>query len=134
MHVSNAQSKPIMSGHVTSTRVKAPNTIAPVISARSQRRDEDTTLNPKERAASDGSGEKRSTFLSCKKLSSISTMNVRTLLLKGKTEELVRNFKNHQCDILGVVDHKLVHKDEEVLIKKPGQVHLDHHQRMEKRM
>ena len=85
-----------MSKHLDINGLRAPNTIALVASANSQRTNEDATLNSKGSAASDDSGRKQRKFLSCKEIISISTMKVRMLLKEGKTNELVANFNNYQ--------------------------------------
>ena len=38
-------------------------------------------------------------------------MNVRTIRKKGKQEELIKHFNNYKVDILGIVDHKIIHDD-----------------------
>ena len=103
--------------HINSTRVKAPTKINPINSTGSQRTDDDIALNPDGRDKSE-SRTKRNKFLSCKKFVNIATQNVRTLRIHGKQEELAMNFNNLKIDILGIIDHKLVHEDNDVSIKK----------------
>ena len=53
-------------------------------------------------------------LLSCKKVTSVATQNVRSLRHQGKREELAPAFNNAKLNILGIVDHKLVHDDDEI--------------------
>ena len=50
-------------------------------------------------------------MLSCKDELLLGTMNVRTLKLRWRREELFKHFLNKKINILGLVDHKLVHSD-----------------------
>ena len=105
--------KLIMSEHRISTRVKAPTSItAPSIPPRSQGTYEIVAPNSNERVTLDGGVANKSKLLSCKRLLNISSLNVRSLKGPGKIPELANLFLSHQCDILGIVDHKLVHEDE----------------------
>jgi len=51
-------------------------------------------------------------LLSCKDEVLLGTMNVRTLKLKWRREELFKYFHDQKINILGLVDHKLVHSDD----------------------
>ena len=51
-------------------------------------------------------------LLNCKKEINIATHNIRTLKHQGKTEELAYAFNNANLNILGIVDHKLIHSEE----------------------
>ena len=102
-----------MSAHVNSTRVKAPTNTIPVISALANdvSDNEEVTSNPQGRVSSDESRKRRNTFLNCKKTTRVSTLNVRTLLPEGKLKELANNFNDNNEEILGIIDHKIVHKE-----------------------
>ena len=52
-------------------------------------------------------------LLSCKDEVLLGTMNVRTLKLKGRKEELFKHFLDKKINILGLVGHKLVHNDDD---------------------
>ena len=41
----------------------------------------------------------------------MATMNVRSIRLQNRREELARNFQDKGICILGIVDHKIVHED-----------------------
>ena len=50
-------------------------------------------------------------LLNFKKDCTISAMNVRTVRKKSKQEELINHFNNYKIDMLGIVDHKIIHDD-----------------------
>ena len=50
-------------------------------------------------------------LLNFKKDCTISVMDVRTIRKKGKQEQLINHFNNYKVDILGIVDHKMIHDD-----------------------
>ena len=50
-------------------------------------------------------------LLSCKQYTNVAMMNVRTIRLESKIQEHANNCRNQQINILGVVDHKIVHED-----------------------
>ena len=52
-------------------------------------------------------------LLSCKQYNYVTTLNARTLRLDYKREELVNIFRTQSIAILGIVDHKIVHKKED---------------------
>ena len=56
-------------------------------------------------------------LLSCKNVTNVATHNVRSLRNQGKSDELAFAFNKANLNILGIVDHKLVH-EEETLTKK----------------
>lgn len=57
--------------------------------------------------------------MSSKKYLQIGTFNAaRTLREKEKRLEMARNFKKCKLNILGVVDHKIVHKEHHILIEQ----------------
>ena len=74
---------------------------------------EGVTLNPQGRERPDSSNE-RVKLLGCKHYLYVATMNVRTIRLDSKPQELVNNCESTSISILGIVDHKIVHEDPEV--------------------
>ena len=52
--------------------------------------------------------------MNCKKQLQIGTFNARTLRNQEKRLELAHNFNKCKLDILGVVDHKIVHEEEQI--------------------
>ena len=74
------------------------------------------SLNPKARDKPDEGGSeakqlKIKKLINCKQNTNIGTMNVRTIRLKCKREELAYNCKTQSIKILGIIDHKVVHED-----------------------
>ena len=51
-------------------------------------------------------------LLSCKNITNVATHNVRSLHNQGKSDELAFAFNKANLNILGIVDHKLVHEEE----------------------
>ena len=103
-----------------STRVKAPTRIIPDVDATSKPRSNDNLLlNPDNGRSKfdskDGAGKKKLT--SYKKGTNISTYNTRTIRLESKRLELAKNFTSNGVDVLGIVDHKIVHDEEDEEIK-----------------
>ena len=94
------------------TRVKTPYT-DPEESASSTETHEDVSLNPQGREGSDSS-DQRDKLLGCRHYLYVVTMNVRTIRLDNKRQELVNNCEITPISILGIVDHKIVHEDPEV--------------------
>ena len=97
-----------------STRVPAPAITQPDINnACSVRTNDVMHVNPTGPCMANGkinkSGNK---LLNCKKEINIATHNIRTLKHQGKTEELAYAFNNANLNILGIVDHKLIHSEE----------------------
>ena len=77
----------------SNTRVKVPTSLAgtqPTVETFSNRDNEETSLNPLGRVDSDSQnrGSKQSQLVSCKRLTTVATMNVRTIRLQHKQEEL----------------------------------------------
>ena len=66
--------------------------------------------NPKGKEVQDSSRAK-DRLLSCKQYANVAIMNVRTLRLESKRNELVNNRKTYATPILDIVDHKIVHDD-----------------------
>lgn len=69
-------------------------------------------LNPLGRGMHDGS-KAEGRLLSCKQYNYVATFNARTLRLENKRKELVNCFKEQSIAILGIVDHKIVHKEDD---------------------
>ena len=104
--------KHIMTRQNNSTRVKAPNS-NPEDSecCTTATTDDGASLNPNGRVAPDiRIGRNR--LLQCKQLTNIGTFNVRTLRAPGKLDELSNNFTRCNLDVLGIIDHKIIHEDE----------------------
>ena len=99
-----------------STRVEAPK--IPSLDLRSyptdndSRIDEATSLNPLGRDVVDRNRKKgKFKYLHFKKDYIVSVLNVRTLRIKSKQEELMQLFSKNRIDILGIVDHKTIQDD-----------------------
>ena len=77
--------------------------------------DDSVTLNPDGRAMLDRTNKKahhkNKRLLNSKNVTKISAMNVRTLKAESKQLELTANMRNQGIDILGLVDHKITHKN-----------------------
>ena len=73
--------------------------------------DEAVTPNPHGRVTAD-SGEKRGKLARASKHIYLGTLNVRTIRPTHKRIELANTFCTLKNDILGIVDHKIVHKEE----------------------
>ena len=104
-----------MTNVTISTRVKAPNIQA--LDFRSHtavdgRINDAIYLNPSGRDIADRNRNKgKLKLLNFKKDFTISVMNVRTIRKKSKQEELISYFNKYKIDILGIIDHKIVHDD-----------------------
>ena len=105
----------LMETNIYSTRVQAPTISHPDAAAHSthndvDRIDEETAPNPVSgRAVSEGSGR----LMKAKRSILVSTLNCRTLRKESKRSELANLLNEFSINILGIVDHKIVH-DEEV--------------------
>ena len=99
-----------------STRVKAPTKRVPVINAPPSQSgtNDDVFLNLHRRNKSDSRNTGKHKLLNCKKETIIATFNTRTIRLPSKRIELVNNFNTNKIDILGIVDHKIVHDTETI--------------------
>ena len=62
-----------------------------------------------------GTGNK---LMSCKHETLVATHNVRTIRSKHKREELANAFNLNNINILGIVDHKIVHNDDTILTEE----------------
>ena len=102
-----------------STRVKAPNETSLGINANSRRKSNDSddaqSPNPNGRDLADGSDIQEKTvgkLAQAKKPIHIGTFNVRTIRSQYKQLELSNISDKEGMDILGIIDHKIVHDDE----------------------
>ena len=100
---------------ISSTRVKAPN--IQDLDFRSHttvdgRINDVTSLNPSGRDMADRTRKRgKRKLLNFKKDPTISVMSVRTIRKKSKQEELINHFNDYKIDILGIVNHKIIHDD-----------------------
>ena len=88
-----------MKANFTAPRVKAPYT-DPEESAGSTGNYGDVSLNPQGREGSDSS-DQRDKLLGCRHFLNVATMNVKTILLDNKRQELVKNCESKSIAILG---------------------------------
>ena len=104
-----------MTNVTNSTRVKAPNIQA--LDFRSHttvdgRINDAISLIPSGRDIADRNRNKgKLKLLNFKKDFTKSVMNVRTIRKKSKQEELISHFNKYKIDVLGIIDHKIVHDD-----------------------
>ena len=102
------------------TRVQVPTSLLgtyhPAVESHSDeiRVNDSSSLNPSGRGALDGQDRrvKPAQLVSCTRYTNVATMNVRTIRLQSKQLELANNFNKVSTDILGIVDHKIVHNEE----------------------
>ena len=105
---------------INCTRVEAPNHgLEDLIHSTVHREDEILPLNPSGRNKIDGTGINRVkyNFMKCKEMVYIATMNVRTLSSTAKKTEIIHRIRANRINILGIQDHKIVHKEGESKIK-----------------
>jgi len=95
--------------------VEVPDTTTPDVKVCLKRND-DTSSNPTGRDISDNVN-KGNKLMNCKKQIQIRTFNARTLRKDDKRRQLTNNFNKCNLDILGIVDHKIVHEEEAVRIE-----------------
>ena len=101
-----------MMAKVYDTRVKVPTTLSsPGADIDVNQSHDDLSLNPTGRGKPDYGGCRRRNLMSCKRVSIISTMNVRTIREQRCREELVSNFIEYNIDILGLQEHRLIHDE-----------------------
>ena len=95
-----------------STRVKAPDNNIILINGADNNiiYNDRTFLKPKGRSALDRKVE-CSKLLSCKQTVKVATMNVRTIRMEDRKNELIYNASEKGINILGIVDHKIYHDD-----------------------
>ena len=94
--------------------VKAPDSVLKGTAGPNVGNNDDLSLNPQGRGRSDSSNQ-RDKLLSCRHHLNVATMNVRTIKKDSKRHELVHNCDKHNISILGIVDHKIVHSNKEVV-------------------
>ena len=109
-----------MKTSVNCTRVEAPNHgLEDPIHSTVHREDEILPLNPSGRNKIDGAGinKVKNNFIKCKEMIYIATLNVRTLTSTAKKTEIIHHIRAKGINILGIQDHKIVHKEGESKIK-----------------
>ena len=104
-----------MQSQHNSTRVQAPEISYQVEDASSNPTEhhDRTSSTPKGRDALDGRNEKVA-LLKCRKNIKISTMNVRTIRTKSKQHELSTHATIQGIEVIGIVDHKICHEEEDL--------------------
>lgn len=106
-----------------STRVQAPAITQPEVDnacsgVNSAGTNDAAQCNSSENCVADRKNNKSSNqknkikLLSCKNVTKVATQNVRSLRNQGKRDELAYAFNKANLNILGIVDHKLVHSEE----------------------
>ena len=122
-----------MKTQTRSTRVKAPTNQSQVINVTPGNED-DEVIAPKpsgrdmtDNSDKQGKDPKRKTqktkekmtrkVINQKKPSYVATYNVRTIREEFKQLELIKIFSESNTQILGIIDHKIVHEDEEINYK-----------------
>ena len=100
------------------TRVQVPESVSHVADAGSvdSELDGSTFLNPIGRNVLDSRCEKV-TLLKSRKNTKIAIMNVRTIRQESQRTELASNSSKQNIEILGVVEHKICHENEDELEK-----------------
>ena len=104
-----------MRARTTAPGVKAPDPVSEETAYPNVGTYDDVSLNPQGRETSDSSN-RRDKLLSCRQYMNIATMNVRTIKSDSKKQELAYNCDRYKIEILGIVDHKLVHGENEAQI------------------
>ena len=101
------------------SRVKAPDNKLSKIQANLKQKTNDVeSLKPKRMDSSDNSKNKGKQLLSCKVDIQIATKNVRTIRTRDKICEMVNNVNKYKLNILRIIDHKIVHKNNKVLFQR----------------
>ena len=93
------------------TRVRVPIQASRSTCTDSQESHDSAPSNPTGRGLVDYSAGGKGTLLRCKNTLFIATINVRTIRLKEKREEVAYNFNVHSIDILGLQEHRIVHDE-----------------------
>ncbi|XP_072050068.1 uncharacterized protein [Amphiura filiformis] len=96
------------------TRVKVPNSVltSPGADIDLQRPRDALPRNPDGRDKSDEGACRRRNLVNCKKVISISTMNVRTTIREQQCrEELVSNLIEYNVEVLGIQEHRIIHAE-----------------------
>ena len=104
------------------TRVSAPAITQPEVDdacsgGQSTRTHDAVLANPQGTGAANGKNNKsgkQHKLLSCKDEIIVATHNVRSIRNQGKREELANAFNAAKLNILGIIDHKLVHEDDNI--------------------
>lgn len=86
---------------------------------------DDVLLKPKGGTTSDditgrGKSRRKVALFRCKKNIKVGTMNVRTIRKESRLMELACKFEQYEIDILALQEHRIFHKDEEIVYKKCG--------------
>ena len=78
--------------------------------------------NPRGRGIHETNNKAEGKLLSCKQYNLVATFNGRSLKSESKRKELEISFKGQSIAILGVVDHKIVHKenDDDIVYDEMG--------------
>ena len=98
-----------------STRVQAPTITQPEVDDASSGGHTTQTYDTGKCMVNDKNNKSgKQLLLSCKSDTLVATLNVRTIRSKDKREELANAFNSVKLNILGTVDHKLVHEDENI--------------------
>ena len=115
-----------MKAQPRSTRVKAPNKRQPVINAPPSQTgiNDGVFLNLYRRNKSDRRDTGKHKLLNCKDETKIAAINIRTLRQPNGRLELVNNFNKNKIEILGIIDHKIVHNAEPIRFEQIDSAHL----------
>ncbi|XP_072017053.1 uncharacterized protein [Amphiura filiformis] len=101
-----------MTANLNYTRVRVPTkTPTPGADTDSEKSNDGLSSKPQGRDKADICGSKRSNLMNCKIIVTISTMNVRTIREQRCSEELVCSLMAYNIDILGIQEHRIVHKE-----------------------
>ena len=93
------------------TRVRVPKNLTSDAGIDWQQSNEVVSLNPPGRGRTEDGACKTKNLVSCKSTTIVSTMNVRTIRERCNREELAANLIEHNIDILGIQEHRIVHNE-----------------------
>ncbi|KAI8514657.1 hypothetical protein Bbelb_072480 [Branchiostoma belcheri] len=93
------------------TRVKVPNR-DPTTGRGPKGFHDDLSPNPQGRNKPDGGTCIGRSLVNCRRTTTISTLNVRTLKEARCREELATNLSLYEIDVLGIQEHRIVHEEE----------------------
>ncbi|XP_078661569.1 uncharacterized protein LOC144905694 [Branchiostoma floridae x Branchiostoma belcheri] len=93
------------------TRVKVPNR-DPTTGRDPKGFHDDLSPNPQGRNKPDGGTCIGRSLVNCRRTTTISTLNVRTLKEARCREELATNLSLYEIDVLGIQEHRIVHEEE----------------------
>ena len=115
--------------HQNCTRVQAPAQTVPENPDVSQRTHHDVISNPAGRITSDiGDGGTSKNFINRKNFRKsnilISTLNTRTIARDSRKLELTHGASAFSADVICLQEHRIYHKEEELLIEKLDNYHL----------